>query len=145
MARAESRTRIPVPPAEVSAVLAEPGSLADWDPSVRAAEPLEGPARGPGARARITVGFYGRPIEVTYELVDDRPGERLVYTLQGRRVRGRRTFELTAADGATEVTDTLEVTLAGPARLLDRGLQLALGGLTENAMAGLTSRLTAIG
>ncbi len=148
MAVARSQTDVTAPPAAVFALITDLARLAEWDPSVRAVEPDTGDPTGPVTRAGVTVGFYGRPIEVTYEIVEADEPHRVVFGIDGRRVRGRREIVLEPLDGAagsaTRVSDTLTVTLRGPARLLDRGLQLALGGLAENAGRALASRVTRV-
>lgn len=119
---------VDAPPEEVRAYLRDPVNRVDWDPSVRS---FDG--------STLTVGFYGRAVEVDYRLVDDEP-TRLVFTFEGK-VDGRDTFELEPTDTGTAVVMDTEVRLKGIARLLDRGLGLALGGIGENAARGLAKAL----
>lgn len=129
MARFRAEFEVEAPPEEVRAYLRDPVNRVEWDPSVRSI----------GATT-MTVGFYGRAVELDYRLVGDQPA-RLVFAFEGR-VEGRDTFELTPTDAGTSVVMVTEVGMKGPARLLDRGLQLALGGIGENAARGLAKALS---
>ena len=67
MARFRAEFEVEAPPEEVRAYLRDPVNRVEWDPSVRSI----------GATT-MTVGFYGRAVELDYRLVGDQPA-RLVF------------------------------------------------------------------
>jgi hypothetical protein len=113
-----------------------------------------------GSKYLMTIGFYGKAIELTGEIVELDSPHRLVLDVAGGRVHGRYLITVTA-DQATDdaaagsapagsadragsvITYNVTLDLRGAARVLDRGLQLALSGIGENAVNGLRKRLDA--
>ncbi|MFQ5557202.1 MAG: SRPBCC family protein [Acidimicrobiales bacterium] len=132
---------VATPADEVFAYLADFANVAEWDPSVRSAEALSSEDPAIGSRYSVTVGFYGRPFDFRYEITELVPGRRLVLGAEGRRATRHDVFEVAEHGSGARITYDTTVKLKGPARLLDRGLQLALGGVGENAVSGLRQRL----
>ena len=160
MAEYDSRIAVAAGPVAAFSYLADIANLAQWDPNVRSVTAMAEGSPDVGSKYVMTIGFYGKAIELTGEIVELDSPHRLVLGVVGGRVRGRYLITV-AAEAATEETDagsapagradragsviTYNVTLElrGAARLLDRGLQLALSGIGENAVNGLRKRLDA--
>ncbi len=137
MALFRAEVDVAAPSDEAFGYLRDPVNRAEWDPSVRS---VEVDSVGADDGVRLTVGFYGRAIQVEYALVDSEPGTRLEFAIDGK-VRGRETFVLTPTGSGTRIEMVLEIGLRGPARVLDRGLQLAVSGIGENAASGFAKVL----
>ena len=70
MARYETTIEVSTPADETFAYLADFANTAEWDPGVRKAESLtEGEPRV-GSRYAVTSGFYGRAIDLEYEITE---------------------------------------------------------------------------
>ena len=140
MARHDIELEFAAVPADVWAVVADVARWGDWDPSIRTIEAEPGTPGGVGARYAVTVGFYGRAIEQTHEIVRADEPHHLVVESTGRAT-GRWDLELEPHAGGTRLRWTTTLKLGGLARVLDKGLDLALAGLVENAADGLRRRV----
>jgi hypothetical protein len=158
MAEYDARITVAAGPVAAFSYLADIANLAQWDPNVRSVIAVAEGSPGVGSKYVMTIGFYGKAIELTGEIVELDSPHRLVLGVVGGRVRGR--YLITVAEAAaTEAADagsapaeradragsviTYHVTLElrGAARVLNRGLQLALNGIGDNAVNGLRRRL----
>ena len=136
MARFVTVVEVAATPDEAFAFLSDPANRKDWDQSVRSVVGVGEVDASVGDQYEVTVGFYGKAIDTIYEITEsDRPS-RVVSTVSGR-VRGREVIEISASESGSSVSLEMEIQLKGAARLLDRGFQLAFGGIGENAAAGL--------
>ncbi len=140
MAQYSSIIEVDASPAEAFAYLSDPANRAEWDPSVRQVAPLDGAHVSIGDRYEITVGFYGKAIDATYEIVELDEPNRIVFSSDGR-VRGHEVIEITPCDNGSSIRLDFEVKLKGAARVLDRGLKLAYAGIGDNAAAGVKKQL----
>ena len=140
MAQYSSVIKVDASPAEAFAYLSDPANRAEWDPSVRRVTPLGDADASVGDRYEITVGFYGKAIDATCEIVELEAPTRIVLSTDGR-VRGHEVIEITPRDGGSSIRIGFEVKLKGAARVLDRGLQLAYAGIGDNAAAGVKKQL----
>ncbi len=119
--------------------LRDPCNRVAWDSSVRSVEPIDGAKGEVGDRYDVIVGFYGKAIEATCEIVESTP-EHIVFATSGR-IQGRDEIRITARDDGATVSVQLDVRMKGVARLLDRGLQVAFDGIGENVVAGVKKAL----
>ena len=140
MAHHSTELDIAAPVADVFAVLADIGGWRDWDPSVRTTIATTDGPPAVGSTYEVTVGFYGKAIEQIHEIVECDPPHRLVVSTSGR-ASGRWEFALAETDGGTHLQWDTTLQLKGMARLLDKGLDLALAGLVDNAVDGLGKRV----
>lgn len=140
MAEFSATVDVAVSAPEAFALLADPMNRAEWDSSVRQVTPLDGATGEVGDRYGVTLGFYGKAIEATYEIADLAEPSRIVFTTDGK-ARGRDTIEIEPTETGSTVSLHLTVTLKGPARFLDRGLQVAFAGIGENAVTGVARLL----
>lgn len=139
MANFVAEIDVDVDVAAAHAYLRDPRNRVAWDSSVRSVEPIDGASGEVGDRYDVVVGFYGKAIEATCEIVESTP-ERIVFTTSGR-IQGRDVIEISARDGGARVSMELDVRMKGVARLLDRGLQVAFDGIGENVVAGVRTAL----
>lgn len=139
MAEYTATINVDATPEEAFAYLRDPRNRAEWDPSVRDLV-ADDAADGVGDGVRMTVGFYGKAIDATYAVEELDEPSRIVFSIGGR-VSGRDVIEIAARDGGSSICLDLEVKLKGPARLLDRGFQVAFAGIGDNIAAELAKRL----
>ena len=87
----------------------------------------------------MTTGFYGKAIELIYEIRTIESPTRLELSVEGGRASGRNEIVVeqmvveangSSSDVGSIISYRLTIELKGVARLLDRGLQLALNGRT---------------
>ncbi len=142
MARFTTTIDAPCAPDAAFAYLADLANARHWDPSIVEAERLDGDGPvGVGTRVRVLVAFFGRRVELTYRVAEIDPPRRVVFEAEDGRVRSRDVVTVEpAGDGCTVGYDA-ELGLKGPARLLDRGLQLAFDSIGKKAAAGLGREL----
>lgn len=140
MARFTAELEVAASDEEAFAYLADPRNRQEWDGSVRSLAPVDGAGGAVGDRYEVTVGFYGKAIEGTYEIVELEPPRRVVFAADGR-FEGRDVIEVEATDGGATIRLGLEVRMKGMARLLDRGLGVAFAGIGENAVSGIRTAL----
>jgi carbon monoxide dehydrogenase subunit G len=140
---ADFRTRIEVSADAESTFeyLADFVNVAEWDPNVRSAKALGDGPPGVGSAYVVTTGFYGKAIELVCEIVGFEAPNRLEIGVDGGRARGRYRITVTGGEDLTTIDYEVSMELKGMGRVLDRGLQLALNGIAENAVSGLKRRL----
>lgn len=100
-----SEIRIACPAGRVAAYAADPSNAPEWYVNIRSATWRTPPPLAVGSRVTFEARFLGRTLTYTYEIVDHRPGERLVM----RTAEGPFPMETTytwaaAGDHATSMT-----------------------------------------
>jgi len=141
MARTEATVTSAWDPERTFDYMARFDNVALWDPGVVSAQAVEdGPPRL-GSRYEVVVRV-GRPVKLVYEIVEMEPGRRVVLRAHHPLLTATDSVVVTPTAGGSEVSYVAEVTLAGPLRLLDRGLQGRLNGVVERARQGLQTVLT---
>jgi hypothetical protein len=141
MARYHTTIDVPAAPAKAFAYLADLANSTAWDPSVVEATRLDDGPLGVGARFRVLVAFYGRRIELAHTIETYEPDCRLVLVAKRKSVSSRDVITIEPAGAGSRITYDAELRLNGALRLLDRGLQLAFGGMGDRAAAGLRAAL----
>lgn len=148
MARVARRRRIPVPPAEIWSVVADPYHLPRWWPRTRRVENVTG--GGPRGRkwTQVFETKDGRGVRADYRCVSAASQERYVYEqlLEGTPFEGilqsaRTEIRLKPRDGSTEVTLASEQRLRGLSRLGSPMMRRATGRKLAEALSGLESVL----
>ncbi len=109
-------------------------NLPDWDSSVRAS------SESGSGRYDVTVGFYGKALDTVYDIVESNEPDHLAWTVTGK-ANGRTDIRIVPNDTGCTITVSASVKLGGLARLLDRGLGIALEGIGENVEKGLRKAL----
>jgi len=136
MAQFSSTINVDASPDEAFAFLSDLTNRPEWDPSVRSVVAID------DGRYAVTVGFYGKAIETTYEVFELDGPKRIVFEGSGK-IKARDVIEIIERDGGSSVTMDLNVALKGAAKLFDRGLQLAFAGIGDNAAKAMKAKLDA--
>ena len=140
MAKYHAEITVNASPEAAFAYLADLTNLSQWDSSVRKATLIEGSGPGVGSRYDVTVGFYGKALDATYEVTEfDEPG-RLSFSMDGKASGGTDIVVEQRGEDTVIVYDST-IHMSGMARLLDRGLQLAYNGIGENVEKGIAKQL----
>ncbi len=116
-------------------------NVAEWDPTVVEARPLQEAEPALGSRFFVRVRWLGRDLPLTYEITELQPPRRLVLRAENATSVSEDTVEVEPRGEASTLTYDARVTLKGAARLLDPLLGLAFKRLGENAAAGLRRQL----
>lgn len=109
-------------------------NLPQWDSSVRKSVAVS------SERYDVTVGFYGKALEAVYEIIETTEPGRIVWDVTGK-ANGRTEIDIEPAEDGCQITVSTTIKLGGVARLLDRGLGVALEGIGENVEKGLRKAL----
>ncbi len=139
MADYRSTFEVAAAPDEVVAYVADLTNLADWDSSVRSVTLASDTGPAIGRRFDVTVGFYGRELGATYEIVEFDCHASVGWTIDGKAT-GNTRISVSPTERGSSIDYHLTVSMKGVARLLDRGLNVALEGIGENAAQGLQRR-----
>ncbi len=115
-------------------------NLSDWDSSVRRATAETGGGSGVGSKYDVTLGFYGKALDTKCEIVEHNPAERVRWVVSGK-ANGETSIMITDVEGQTIVTYDGSLKMAGFARFLDRGMQVAYDGIGENIVKGIAKQL----
>ena len=136
MAEYHTTFTVAAPPEDVVAYVADLCNLTQWDSSVRGATLAADTGPAVGRRFDVVVGFYGRELEATYEIIEFDCHSTVAWTIEGK-ANGVARVEVTPDGDGSSVDYRLRLSMRGFARLLDRGLNVALEGIGENAEKGL--------
>ncbi len=131
----------PRPAADVFAYMAEFANVADWDPTVAEARPLQEGEPGLGSRFHVLVRWLGRENAFEYEITEFEAPRRLVLRAENSTSVSEDTIEVAARGTGSEMNYDARVTLKGAARLIDPALGLAFKRLGDNAADGLRREL----
>lgn len=121
--------------------LADFTSTAQWDPGVvRARKLTDGPV-GVGTQFRVEANFMGRTTPLVYVVTAYEPPSRFVVSGENSTVTSLDEITVEKVGDGSRVTYDAELTLKGPAKLLDPLLGLAFGRIADKAIAGLRKAL----
>jgi carbon monoxide dehydrogenase subunit G len=140
MAEYHTTFTVDAPPDAVIAYVADLRNLTQWDSSVRGATIASDTGPALGRTFDVVVGFYGRELEATFEIVEYECRSKVAWTIDGKAT-GAATVEVSPDGEGSRVEYRLQLSMKGMARLLDRGLNVALEGIGENAEKGLQREL----
>lgn len=141
VARYSTTVETPLSQEEAFAFMADLTNFASWDPGISRARKVGGGA-GVGAVYDLTVSSGTRPT-LRYEVVayDEPRSLRVVARTRTLTSTDDIRVEPRADNKGSRVTYDAELTLAGPLRLFDRGLQVFFDRLGDRAAAGLRKAL----
>lgn len=136
MARIEQWVEIDRPPADVFAVLTDPGRLGEWQGTVVEAR-LEGDGPlGAGSRVREVRSFLGKRIESTVEILEHEPPSRFAL----RSTAGPVTFRVEQTVEPAAAGSRLRVELEGEAHgFFGIGARLAVKAAERQLRSDLES------
>jgi len=142
MQRVERTARIPAPPSEVFAYLADLDNLAEWQSGIVSAERVD---RGPmavGSSARVTRELMGQRLAVPLTVTEYEPPARLGIGSEVSGVRAAAMLELSQADGgaATELSFAMEIRGSGMTSFMEPMIAGAARGDIESSLQRLQAR-----
>jgi carbon monoxide dehydrogenase subunit G len=111
MQRVERSIRIPAPPAEVFAYVADLDKLAEWQTGVTAARRTSDGEMRVGSTAQVTRQLMGQRIDAPLTVTDYAPPRRLGIGSEVSGVKALATLDLAAADDGrtTDLTFAMEI------------------------------------
>ncbi len=143
MQRVERSARIPAPPAELFAYLADLGNVAEWQTGVVAAERLDdGPMRA-GSSARVVREMMGQRLEVVLSVKEFAPPDRLLIGSEASGVKVDATLDLAAAPddpSATDLRFAMEIRGSGFTAFMEPMIAGAAKGDIDASLARLATR-----
>jgi carbon monoxide dehydrogenase subunit G len=141
MARYSGTVTTSHPPEEVFDYLADFSSVAEWDPGVKEAYPVNsGGARG--AQFKVISRFLGRDVPLTYRAVELNRPHRVVLQAISDTVVSTDTISFRPLpDGGTLVTYDADLRLKGAMRLADLPMRLIFRRIGDRARDGLEEAL----
>lgn len=108
-------TMVPCTPAEAFAFVADPANDLRWRSHLVMSR---GSVRGVGDQVVQTFSYEGHSKQITMEVAEYQPPERLAYLLR-EPARVRLAFQFRAETGGARVSASLSTVLSGPAMLLE--------------------------
>ena len=144
MQRVERTARIPAPPSEVFAYLADLDNLAEWQSGIVSAERVDdGPMRV-GSSARVTRELMGQRLAVPLTVTDYDPPGRLGIASEVSGVKAAATLDMTPAEdgAATDVSFAMEIRGSGMTSFMEPMIAGAARGDIEASLVKLQARFT---
>lgn len=129
------------PIADVFALVADFGRLAEWDRNVVRSELIAGAPLEPGARFDVGVRFLGVTAGLVYELVAVSAPTHVEYLATGSTLTSRDAVDLTPTHSGTRVDFRADVELRGYGRLLGPLIRIVSTRQATAALAGLRRAL----
>jgi len=145
MQRVERTARIPAPPSEVFAYLADLDNLAEWQSGIVSAERVDSGPMRVGSSARVVRELMGQRLAVPLTVTDHEPPGRLGIASEVSGVRAAAMLDLTAADdgAATDLAFAMEIRGSGMTSFMEPMIASAAKGDIEASLARLTARFSA--
>ena len=145
MQRVERTARIPAPPSEVFAYLANLDNLAEWQTGIVSAERVDSGPMRVGSSARVTRELMGQRLAVPLTVTDYEAPSRLGIASEVSGVKAAAMLELTSAadDAATDLAFAMEIRGSGMTSFMEPMIASAAKGDIESSLARLTARFSA--
>ncbi|MGH2445948.1 MAG: SRPBCC family protein, partial [Candidatus Limnocylindria bacterium] len=129
MQRIERSARIPAPPAEVFAYLADLDNLPDWQSGVLSVERLSDGEIAVGATVRVVRQVMGQRIEAPLTVSEYDPPRRIVIDSEVSGVKAIGELDLSpATDDATDLRFAMEIRGSGFTSFMEPMIAGAAGG-----------------
>ncbi|HET6379721.1 MAG TPA: SRPBCC family protein [candidate division Zixibacteria bacterium] len=110
MKRVQATARIPAPPDELFAFLADPANLPEWQSGIVSAERTSPDPVGVGSTARVVRDVLGRHVAADLTITDYQPGRLLGLRTSVSGVGATASLELDPAGGtATDLRFVMEI------------------------------------
>ena len=122
--------------------LADFSSVAEWDPGVKEAYPVNPGGVRRGAQFKVISRFLGRDVPLTYRTVElDRPHRVVLQAISDTVVSTDTISFRPLPDGGTLVTYDADLRLKGALRLADLPMRLIFRRIGDRARDGLEEAL----
>jgi carbon monoxide dehydrogenase subunit G len=142
MARYSGTVTTSRPPEEVFDYLADFSSVAEWDPGVKEAYPVNSGGVRRGARFKVISRFLGRDVPLTYRTVElDRPHRVVLRATSDTVVSNDAISFRPTPNGGTLVTYDADLRLKGALRLAELPMRVLFRRIGERARDGLEEAL----
>jgi len=141
MANYNATIEVPTSPQAAFEYLANLANTVEWDPGITEATRLDDGPIGRGSRFRLVVAFFGKRIPLEYELVSVVPVEELVFVADEKKVHSRDVIRFASSGSGTRITYEASLSLRGPMKLLNKGLNPVFKSIGDKAIAGLKKKL----
>ena len=144
MQRVEGSARIPAPPEQVFAYLADLDNVADWQGGVTAARRTSDGPMGVGSTAIVTRQLMGQRLEAPLTVNAFEPPRRIGIGSEVSGVKAQATLDLAAADEgrATDLAFSMEIRGSGLTAFMEPMIASAAGGDLAASLERLRSALT---
>jgi len=116
-------------------------SVAEWDPNVKEASDLDGPAVQVGSRFRVVVSLAGRGKELIYEVVECERPDRLRLVAESSAFTSDDLIEVEEAATGVVVTYTADLRMNGVFKLAEPLMRLTFDRVAGKAKDGLQEQL----
>jgi hypothetical protein len=142
MARYTGTVTTPRAPEDAFDYLANFSNVAEWDPGVKEAHPVNSGGVRPGARFKVIARCLGREVPLVYRTVElDRP-RRVVLQAVNETLVSRDSISFRPLpDGGTVVTYDADLRLKGAFRLAELPMRLLFHRIGDRAREGLEGAL----
>jgi carbon monoxide dehydrogenase subunit G len=142
MARYSGTVTTSRPPEDVFDYLADFSSVAEWDPGVKEAYPVNSGGVRRGAQFTVISRFLGRDVPLTYRTVElDRPHRVVLQAISDTVVSTDTISFRPLPDGGTLVTYDADLRLKGALRLAELPMRVLFRRIGERARDGLEEAL----
>lgn len=141
MANYSATIEVPTSPEASFEYLANLANTIEWDPGIAEAARLDDGPIVEGSRFRLVAAFFGKRIPLEYQLVTLAPGEELVFVADEKKVHSRDVIRFVPKGSGTQITYDASLSLRGPMKLFDKGLNVAFTNIGDKAIAGLKKKL----
>lgn len=145
MQRVDGSIRVPAPPDEVFAYLADLDNVAEWQGGVTAAHRTSGGPMGVGATAIVTRQLMGQHLEAPLTITAYEPPRRLEIGSEVSGVHAQAVLEFTPADGgtATDLAFSMEIRGSGFTSFLEPMIASAAKGDIAASLERVRARFAA--
>lgn len=142
MQRVERAARIPAPPSEVFAYLADLDNLAEWQSGIVSAERVDSGPMQVGSSARVTRELMGQRLSVPLTVTAYEPPGRLGIGSEVSGVKAAATLELAPADdgASTDLAFAMEIRGSGLTGFMEPMIAGAARGDIETSLQRLQAR-----
>ena len=142
MQRVERTARIPAPPSEVFAYLADLDNLAEWQSGIVSAERVDSGPMAVGSSARVTRELMGQRLAVPLMVTDYEAPNRLGIASEVSGVKAAAMLDLAAADdgATTDLAFAMEIRGSGMTSFMEPMIASAAKGDIEASLQRLQAR-----
>ena len=131
----------PRPPEDAFGYMAAFENVAEWDPGVLHAEPLDSGPPHVGSRVRVVVSSAGRRLPLEYRVTECDPPHRVLLVAETSTIRSVDEITVEPLGGGSSVTYDANLELLGLLRIFNPVLALVFNRVGDRAAAGLRRKL----
>ena len=118
-------------------------NVAEWDPGVVEAEPIDSGKPRAGRRVRVVVSSAGRKMPLEYRIAEIDAPRRVLLIAETSTLRSVDEITVEPAPGGSTVTYDANLELLGPLRIFNPALAIVFRRVGDRAAAGLRGKLQA--